>query len=326
MKRVIKVGFSDFWPEFKENQNFIMDALTSNYEVIISNEPDYLFYSCFGRQYLKHDCIRIFFIGEDLQPDFNLCDYSIGFSHMVFGERYIRFPLYHIYEQDCLMAEQKHLISDTEIDNKSRFCNFIYSNTKANPFRGMFFDSLNIYKRVDSGGKYKNNLGFRVDNKLDFQRMYKFSIAFENNSSEGYTTEKILQAFAAGTIPIYWGDPRIGEEFNERAFINCHRFETIEAIIDQIKTIDGNDNLLRQMLREPAFVKDRRETKRDLEDFLRNLIDKPYEEAFKRSRHAAGRDYETLQQQMSKIIDNPVLRGSYRILKRIKVILMKRDL
>jgi len=43
---------------------------------------------------------------------------------------------------------------------------------------------------------------------------YMFSVAMENDSYETYFTEKILDCFATGTIPVYWGAPDIGEHFN----------------------------------------------------------------------------------------------------------------
>lgn len=81
-----------------------------------------------------------------------------------------------------------------------------------------------MYKKVDSGGKYKNNIGKPVENKRDFQMTHKFVIAFENTSTRGYTTEKIIGAYAAGAVPIYWGDPDVAMTFNTKSFINCNEY------------------------------------------------------------------------------------------------------
>jgi hypothetical protein len=43
---------------------------------------------------------------------------------------------------------------------------------------------------------------------------YMFSFAAENDTYDTYFTEKILDCFATGTIPIYMGTPRIVEHFN----------------------------------------------------------------------------------------------------------------
>ena len=43
--------------------------------------------------------------------------------------------------------------------------------------------------------------------KLKFQHRFRFTIAIENSESPGYATERLMDAFLEGTIPIYWGDP-----------------------------------------------------------------------------------------------------------------------
>ena len=113
-------------------------------------------------------------------------------------------------------------VRENEVDLCSRgFCSFLYSNEKARE-RIDFFHRLSEVGRVDSGGKVLNNIGYRVEDKLKFYGKYKFSIAFENSQFPGYTTEKILHAFMANTVPIYWGNPLVGNDFNPDSFINCH--------------------------------------------------------------------------------------------------------
>lgn len=48
---------------------------------------------------------------------------------------------------------------------------------------------------------------------------YMFSVAIENGSYETYFTEKILDCFMCGTIPIYIGAPDIGNYFNTDGII-----------------------------------------------------------------------------------------------------------
>ena len=86
-------------------------------------------------------------------------------------------------------------------------------------FRHIFINDLNKYKRVDIGGKFYNNDGKRVKNKIQFHSSYKFSIAIENSGSNGYFSEKIIQSFLSGTIPIYYGEYMIDEHFNPKSFI-----------------------------------------------------------------------------------------------------------
>jgi hypothetical protein len=53
-----------------------------------------------------------------------------------------------------------------------------------------------------------------IANKEEALNDYMFSVTIENAQYAGYFTEKILDCFATGTIPIYLGDPNIGEVFN----------------------------------------------------------------------------------------------------------------
>lgn len=250
MSKVLKVKFVDF--PANDMRDITMPILEKNFECVEeSDNPDFVFYSVFGYEHLKYDCVRIFWTGENLQPDFNVCDYAIGFGHMNFEDRYRRIPLYYFYDLDYERAINKHLISEEEILKKDRFCNFIYSNGNAEAPREEFFKLLSKYKRVDSAGRFMNNVGEPIEDKFEFQRNYKFSIAFENSSSSGYTTEKILQAFAAGTIPIYWGNPRVAEDFNQNAFINCHAFNSFEDVVNKVMEIDKDDEVFRTYLRQP---------------------------------------------------------------------------
>lgn len=247
---MLKIKFTDAFPDVVAKKT--ISILTEHFqEVEESDEPDFLFYSVTGHEHLKYDCVRIFWTGENLQPDFNICDYAIGFSRMTFEDRYVRIPLYFFYDWDYELALKKHMITRQEIENKKSFCNFIYSNGNASPERVDFYNMLSQYKKIDSGGRFMNNIGKTVENKHNFQSAYRFSIAFENSSTSGYTTEKILQAFSAGTIPIYWGNPNIGEEFNEKAFVNCHSYGSFEEVAARVKEIDRNDELFEEYLKQP---------------------------------------------------------------------------
>lgn len=291
--RKIKVKFVGVWREFEVRKNFIHDILEKRYEVEISEEPEYIFYSVFSDDYLKYDGIRIFFTGENYCPDFNVCDYALGFDHLEFEDRYLRFPLFYLYEEDLKLALKKHRAEKDILAQKTGFCSFVYSNQNADPFRTEFFERLCEYKKVDSGGRFLNNIGETVENKLSFEKQHKFSIAFENSSHNGYGTEKLLQSFAAETVPIYWGNPFIEKDFNKNAFLNCHNFHSVEDIIEAVKKIDQDDELYYTMLREPVFGEEKpQEMFKKLEGFFYHIIEQPYEQAFRRNRSQWGLEHE----------------------------------
>ena len=313
--KTIKLKFSGMGGDFNPQDNFIINVLRKRYVVVLTENPDYLIYSVNSTDYLGYNCVRIFFTAENLVPDFNICDYGIGFSYLDFEDRYIRYPLYLVddfnpyegedYARDLNLASHKHENAREIARKKTEFCSFVYSNSQAVACREKIFDALSQYKTVISGGRYKNNVGEMTVNKLDFQSRCKFVIAFENTSTSGYTTEKIIGAFAAGAIPIYWGNPRIATEFNKESFINCHDYglteegelDSIERIVARVKQIDQNESLYLEMLGKPAFVKNENieDRRKQFEEFLYHIFDQSVEDSYRRNRCYWGRRYERKQ-------------------------------
>lgn len=272
----IKIGFVDFWPSFVPENHFLVKSLKKYFDVEIidtrngagKNEVEYLFCSVFSQDFLEYDCIRIFYTAENVIPDFDLYDYAIGFEKIEADDRYFCDPNFY----GRLRSGKYGHLGDRLVNRSGRserdiaqrnlcarkFCAMVVSNgTRADRFRTDFFHRLSAYKRVDSGGAYLNNIGYRVDDKLSFLNGYKFSLAMENVNHEGYCTEKILDSFLAGTVPIYWGGgERITDYFNEKAFINCRDGSTMDEIIEKIREIDVNDEKYLSMLKEPVFASD----------------------------------------------------------------------
>lgn len=137
-----------------------------------------------------------------------------------------------------------------------KFCNFIYSN-KHVAKRNIFCKKLMQYKRVDCPGQAFNNMSRLADNPLDkinFIANYRFTIAFENASKPWYISEKIFPALLAGSIPIYWGCPRIEQYINPNSFINCHNFDSLDAVIKEVIRVDNDPSLYETYFREPFIL------------------------------------------------------------------------
>ena len=313
----IKIKFVGFWPGFSPENNFIMDILKRKYKVVLSEQPDYIFSSCFSKEYLNYDCLRIFYTGENICPDFNVFDYAIGYEYLSFGDRYIRLPNYYIsetYGNDVDMMMKKHLHNENILAQKSDFCSFVVSkgNGYVDKKREEFFHILNKYKKVNSGGRYLNNIGKPegIEDKYAFQSKHKFAIAFENVKHEGYTTEKIVQAFAAKTIPIYWGNPSVIKMFNSKSFINCNDFENFSDVVSYIERIDNDSNLYLAMINEPALIRDLSisDKRIEFENFLYHIFDQEYRKAFRCDRVGYGKMQSDELKKYKKIEENIILR------------------
>ena len=289
MKKV-KIKYIDWWTGFNCDNYLINKILKKYYNVVLSDDnPDYVIGSMYTKEALDYDCIRIFYSGENFCPDFNLYDYAIGFENMTYGDRYIYVPNYIMnprYADDVAKMLAKHTQEAIAEKIKSEFCSYVVSNGRGDSIRAEFFEALSQYKKINSGGRYLNNIGLPngVADKYEFQKKHKFSICFENSTHPGYITEKLVQGFAAGTIPIYWGSPDVIDVFNRKAMVVVAGKEDIPRAVEQIKEIDNNDDLYQNMLKQPALIKTDYITdlKLDLERFLLNIFEQPLETAIRR--------------------------------------------
>lgn len=143
--RKIRVKCIDFWLDFRFKDSCFYKILSQKYEVEESETPDILLFSCFGREYLEpryNTCIKIFFTGESITPDFNLCDYGLGFDHLTFSDRYMRLPLFYTYSSFDYLKKKKMDRTSNQLLNR-KFCSFVVSNANADPIREKFYKRLN---------------------------------------------------------------------------------------------------------------------------------------------------------------------------------------
>ena len=271
----ITVKFVDFWPTFDRQANPFVRALSQRYqvEVIPSDSPiaaDLLFYSrCGNKQFLREpeSSIRIYYTGENDVPDFNCCDYALSFHRLDFGPRHMRFPLYLLYEYDEALNPPS--LTDDEALSRD-FCSVVLRNANnCDPRRIAIIDAIGQYKPLAYGGPRRNNVGAPVEEKIPFIKDYKFNLALENSDVPGYVTEKIVEPFAAPTVPIYWGTADVVRDFNPAAFINAADFPSISSLMDEIKRLDSSPADYLEMLRAPRLTADTRiDYDERLADFL----------------------------------------------------------
>ena len=72
-----------------------------------------------------------------------------------------------------------------------------------------------LKSKVDLYGR-----GFKtIETKEEGLCDYMFSVAIENATTDAYYTEKILDCFATGTVPVYYGTDTICEYFDCKGII-----------------------------------------------------------------------------------------------------------
>lgn len=259
MKPTLRLDFCDFGGVDKAN-NFFTRILSKEYDVVINDRPDVLIYSNTGHLHRLYACKKVFWTSETLRPNFESCDYAMTCFYLE-DPRHLRLPFY-VPGSGATPEELRKTPEEVDAVARSarKFCSFIITN--ANPRKAgrrvEFFRKLCRYKHVDSAGRALNNMGVALPLgtriKRDFNSGYKFHLCFENKSIDGYTTEKLVDAMWARCIPIYWGNPLVGREFNKRSFLHRNDFGSDEEFIEKIAEIDRDEGKYRAMLAEPYFL------------------------------------------------------------------------
>lgn len=254
MKKIINIDFCDFPATFSKTDNYFVKLLSKHFTVKLCDKPDFIIYSNYGHIHRLHKCVKIYYTEECWAPNFSVCDYALSFDYIE-NPRHYRLPNYvGMTEPDSLEKAPEE--AEKILRDKIKFCAFIvgYSDNSVKK-RTDFFYKLSKYKHVDSAGKGLNNIGgplpWGYDKKINFLKSYKFHICFENNSKPGYTSEKLVNAMQAKTIPVYWGDPLVNRNFNPESFLNRADYKSDEDLIEKIIELDKDDAKYIEMMAKP---------------------------------------------------------------------------
>ncbi len=276
-KPLLRMAFTDFWQTFDYREFWIYKLLGEIFQITIDPEnPELVIFCEYSVSYLKYRCHKIFYSHENVELNKRLCDFSFTFrgkdqKHVFFSNL-----MEDEYFQQVRAGTYQPPLEAMRKVEKTKFCNFIYSNGRPQE-RIRFCQRLNHYRKVDCPGKVLNNhpplpaFNLNRSGKVDFLKDYKFTIAFENESAINYTTEKIFHPLAAGSIPIYWGNPRVEELFNPACFINCHNYKTFDEVIELVRAIDEDAELFKAYTSAPPILPNS-PLSQFSEDYLRDRI------------------------------------------------------
>ena len=129
-----------------------------------------------------------------------------------------------------------------KIYDKTKLCSFITSKKRFIPghdFRVEMLDLIlsNYKDKISCYGEGHNPLP-EEEGKIIGLKDYAFSIAMENNQSNYYFSEKLLDVILTGGVPIYWGCKNIPNYFNPDGFIFFNSKEELEDIIKNLSIED----------------------------------------------------------------------------------------
>ena len=156
-------------------------------------------------------------------------------------------------------AQKKLLVRrNGDVGLRSGIC-AIVSNPE--PIRMAFLRELQRVFPVDIYGA----LGSPVDDKFQILSKYKFNVCFENVESPGYITEKPIESWIGGCIPIWKGIDPI-QSLNQNSIINVTR-DGFAKTIETIETLMNDEDQFNSKWRQPILL-----NPYNFDEFQQNLL------------------------------------------------------
>lgn len=129
---------------------------------------------------------------------------------------------------------------DRNIHSKNKMISFITSNKSATPSQRFRISVLNrFHNKIACYGR-----GIKeIAKKIDVLREHRFCVVIENAKKDFYFSEKLIDCFVTGTVPIYCGCD-ISNYFDMSGVLTFSNLDELEIIINQLNENSYNHRLL----------------------------------------------------------------------------------
>lgn len=202
---------------------------------------------------------NIWFTGENQRPPQGEWDGYLSFDSKLDKSRSVYLPLWMLTSTNLMKSTKKTFweqevpqISDLlkkrvlNSPRKNFCCSFI---GKAYAMRLHALQELSKISPVDVFGQSVRNVRKFPGKEA---RKYKFCLCFENDIYPGYVTEKPLEAYIAGTVPLYFGYDVEGY-LNPKAMINLLEYSDIAEWSKYVKKVNSNEKLYKHHFEQPVL-------------------------------------------------------------------------
>jgi len=270
-----KIAFVDFWADFSPYHGFLkylLDLSLGAWKPCASeHEADVVFASVFPHRPATHPKKTIAIIWENIRPNFKYYRYAISsdfdsyngrnfrvpnwYGEIAWSPRYLKAPPSfgnaHGHEPHLPIAQLLTARSGPYVA-RPKFCAHV--STHYEPHRMMVAEALTALGPVDGFGRASGVTDPR--SKYEILEPYIFNLCFENSMFPGYYTEKIVQAWAAGTIPLYFSDTLVKNDFNAAAFLNRNDFPTLSAFLAEVEDALASPARQEAIWRQPLLLEE----------------------------------------------------------------------
>jgi len=205
--------------------------------------------------------VNIFFTGENERPPIGPWDAYLSFDTDPLDGKNAYLPLWWFTCTDLDGARVAPYLGkeitvasmlkprNSSYKSRPEFC--VAFVGKAYPFRLQSLKKISDYKPVDIYGAIARK---PIKNKILPAMNYKFIFCFENDLYPGYVTEKVIEGWATGAVPLYWGDDPEGY-INPKAVINLKDFSSLDSFLEFVTQVDQSKDLWEKIANEPILLR-----------------------------------------------------------------------
>lgn len=199
---------------------------------------------------------RVWYSGENLRPPVGF-DLTLSFDLDDYGgtNLYAPFWLDRVESGVEVSFRERPAAVDTLLrarvvaDARQRFCAVVMSNP--HPLRMRAIRALERLGPVDT---YGPAFGRPIKDKAAVLRHYRFCIAFENDLFPGYVTEKPVDAWLAGAVPLWWGSDPAGY-LNPASLVDLASLGSLAALVDYVEELDRDHDAWAAKAAQPLLLK-----------------------------------------------------------------------
>jgi len=209
------------------------------------------------------NCFNIWYTAENIRPlldsefdaflSYDLDSYG-GLNH------YLPLWICRLGPTTKIANENQIALTQSREISMHRSKDFAVVASNPEQIRRHFISNLQKTENVEIFGK----LGERVTNKNECLKQFNFNICFENDLYPGYVTEKAIEAYLSGCIPV-WRGHDAGQFLNKDAIIDVTDMSILDAV-REVKRVSNDSELMTKMRSSPLLMKTI-----DLDQLVENL-------------------------------------------------------
>ena len=290
MTNLSQIKFYNFPHDFNSSSNFFVDLYNEVLKITNINFPIH-FYGCYPDMsfikktflYIKsrisdssmtkwltlqqgivvptdEHAFNVWCTFENRRPPASGFDLTLSFDINTYNNSNYYLPLIYLYMNHKKIgdAHSKHLITPEQcVQPRTIETNFIdtkfgfVSSFINNPHQTRLL-AIKELSKIAKVSVYGRSVGNYVEDKISEAKKFWFNLCFENDFYPGYVTEKILEAWLAKSIPIYWGSDA-NKILNPKAYINFNDFLSVDEFTRYISDLYSDEKRMIEMISQPIL-------------------------------------------------------------------------